>query len=72
MPVDVMMRDSLDAVIVQGSFEKLIYDINFQMAQGKQLIAVQGMDDLPIAINVNNINTIRAQSMEDAFFKRDD
>ena len=72
MPVDIMMRDSLNPIVVKGTFEKLLNDINMQMVQGRQLIAVQSPDDLPIAINVNNINSIKPQTMEDSFFARED
>jgi hypothetical protein len=72
VPVDIMMRGQLNPVVVKGNFEKLLNDINMQMVQGRQLIAVQSPDDLPIAINVNNINTMKPQSMESAFFSHDE
>lgn len=67
MTVIVTMRDQFEPVYVQGHFDKLAHDINFQMSQGKKLIAVLGPDDVPLALNVDNINTIRAESAEDAF-----
>lgn len=67
MTVIITMRNQLEPVLVQGSFEKLAYDINLQMQQGKKLIAVSALDDTPLGLNVDNINTIKAQSVEDAF-----
>ena len=67
MTVIVTMRNQLEPVYVRGTFDKLVSDINFQMMQGKKMIAVQGDDELPLGINVDNINTMRVQSVEDAF-----
>jgi hypothetical protein len=67
MTVIVTMRNQLEPVYVQGHFDKLANEINLQMMQGKKLIAVLGPDDVPLALNVDNINTIRAESAEDAF-----
>jgi hypothetical protein len=66
--VEVMMRGALEPFTVDGSFERLTYEINSQMNQGKQLIAVATPDGRAIAINVNNINTITAPGLEDVFF----
>lgn len=72
MPVNITMRDALNPVRIKGGFQQLVSDMNLQMSKGNQLIALQKPDDTPIAINVNNINTIEADSLEDAFFPRPD
>ena len=67
--IELRMRDQLDPILIDGTFEGMANEINLQMVQGKQLLAFKTSDGRPIAINVNNINSIKAPSMEDAFFK---
>ena len=68
--VEIHMRDSLDPLRIKGGFEKVISDMNLQMNQSRKLVVLQMPDDTPIAINVDNINAIKAESLEDAFFPR--
>lgn len=67
MAVEITLFNAFEPVIVDGTFDKLAGEINLQMVQGKQLVALQQLDGQPIGINVNNINTIRPQTPEDAF-----
>lgn len=70
MPVYIKMRDNFEEIPIQGGFQALVADMNLQMHKGMKLIALQLPDDTPIAINVDNINSIRAESLEDAFFDK--
>lgn len=67
MTVIITMRNQFEPVHVQGDFKDLAHNINLQMAQGKQLIVVQATDDSALGLNINNINTIKEESAEDAF-----
>lgn len=67
--LEVMMKGALDSFLVEGSMESISHEINHQMAQGKQLVLLKTPDDRAIAINVNNINTIKAPRAEDVFFQ---
>jgi hypothetical protein len=71
MPLTFRMRDSLDSVQIKGGFEEVISKMNLQMSQQSTFIVLQRPDDTPIAVNVKNINTIEAESLEDAFFPRE-
>lgn len=67
--LEVMMRGSIDPVLIEGSMEKFAGEINLQMAQGKNLILMKTPDGSAIALNVNNINTVKAPSPEDLFYR---
>jgi hypothetical protein len=68
MPLLVEMKGRLNDVIIGGSFERFVHDLNVQAAQGKQFIMLQDPDDIPVGLNVKEILTVRPQSAEDAFF----
>jgi hypothetical protein len=58
----------LDPVIIGGSMERFVHNLNMQAAQGKQFLLLEGPDDTPIGINVKEVLTVRGQSPEDAYF----
>jgi hypothetical protein len=68
MPVFIEMKGKLDPVIVAGSFERFVHDLNMQAAQGKQFLLLQEPDDTPVSINVKEVLTVRPQRPEDAYF----
>jgi hypothetical protein len=68
MPIFVEMKGKLDPVILGGSMERFVHDLNMQRAQGKQFLLLQAPDDTPVAINAEEVLTVRPQRPEDAFF----
>jgi hypothetical protein len=68
MPVFIEMKGKLDPVVIGGSMERFVHELNMQSAQGKQFLLLQAPDDTPIGINVREVLTVRPQRAEDAFF----
>jgi hypothetical protein len=71
--LEVSLRDTLDATIVEGEFDAFISNLNIAAASGKQfVVAVEVRDDgtEPVAFETRNITRVRPVSVEDAFVGR--
>jgi hypothetical protein len=68
MTVIVEIENRLDPLMLGGSMERFVHELNLQSAQGKQFLLMQAPDDSPVGLNIRKVLTIRPERPEDAFF----
>jgi hypothetical protein len=68
MAVIVELKGRLNPLVIGGSMERFVHELNLQASQGKQFIMMQKPDDTPIAFNQREVLTVEPQDPESAFF----
>lgn len=68
MAIEVELEGRLNPILIGGTFEGLVSELNLHAAQNKQFILVKDTHDMPQAFNVQKVTTARPQTPEEAFF----
>lgn len=67
--LEIMVRDALEPVLIEGDFASFIQDLNMAAARGHQYVIAQEASGNPVAFETRNITTIRPRAESNAFFR---